>query len=449
MAKYGAWSRAGVRGPGSAALLAVVLSAAAQAAGTGGAKAPSAGESGGPGLALLAAKVLTAELGGAGVVDHAVVLVRDGRIEGVHARRGFEVPVGYEVLDLGPRWLAPGMVELHCHVAAGLSDLSETGFLTNPEMRVSVAVRPGNELLKEGVAGGVTSVLHIPGSATNMGGQGVLLRSAFEHYEEALLRDPGSLKLAQAGNPERRGPWFPGRSFMNFNTASTFRRGLAYAKRMEEAAAGGPPVERDLQFDVFRELAAGRAQVSTHTQIYQVVLMTMRMSRDYGVPFFIDHGTFDGWKAAKVAEELQVPAILGPRQITTGIRAPGFAEYDQDGAILGVAAQYQAQGHTRVGFNTDCVGSRGAGGPAQEELSLQAAMGVRYGFDNSHMQAVRGVTSVPAATAGLPNLGTIEAGKDADLICITGDPLDPRTSVEVVWSKGIKVYDTAAGRRRF
>ena len=259
-----------------------------------------------------------------------------------------------------------------------------------------------------------------------------------------------SLKLAQAGNPERRAPWFPGRSFMNYNTRSTFRRGLAYAERMEAAAPGTEAQGvRDLQFDVFRELSAGRTQVSTHTQIYQVVAMTMSMAEDFGIPFFIDHGTFDGWRAAPEAERIGVPAILGPRQITLGIRAPGFAEYDQDGAIFGVAAKYQDEGHTNVGFNTDCVGTRGRGGPSQEELGLQAAMGVRYGFDNSDMQAVRGVTSVPAATAGLDSLGTIEAGKDADIICVTGDPLDPRCSVEVVWSKGIKVYDTSVDRRRF
>ena len=431
----------------AAALAATVDASDATSPGTAGEPA-AAGAVGGPGLALVARKVLTAA-DGRGFLDNAVVLVREGRIEAVEPRRGFEFPAGYVVVDLGERWLAPGLVELHCHVAAGLRDLSETTYLTNPGMRISVAVRPGNELLREGVAGGVTTVLHIPGSATNMGGQGVLMRSAFEHYEDALLRDPGSLKLAQAGNPERRAPWYPGRSFMNYNTRSTFRRGLAYAKRTEEMEAGGPPVERDLQFDVFRELAVGRTQVSTHTQIYQVVLMTMTFADDFGVPFFIDHGTFDGWLAAPVAERLGVPAILGPRQITNGIRAPGFAEYDQDGAIFGCAAKYQELGHTKVGFNTDCVGSRGRS-VSQEELSLQAAMGVRYGFDDSDMQALRGITSVPAETIDFDHrLGSIEPGKDADLICTSGDPVDPRSSVEIVWSRGIKVYDTAVDRRRF
>jgi len=265
------------------------------------------------------------------------------------------------------------------------------------------------------------------------------------------VRDPGSLKLAQAGNPEGRAPWNPGRSFMNYNTRSTFRRGVNYAKEWHEHEDGeAPRPKRDLQFDIFRSLFEGEAQVSTHTQIYQVVEMTLTMvAQEFGLPVYIDHGTFDGWRAAAKAEALGVPAILGPRQITVGIRSRGFAEYDQDGAVFGVAAKYQDEGHTMVGFNTDCVDG-GRFGPAQEELSLQAAMGVRYGFRNDEAQAVRGVTIVPASAAGLEGrMGSVEPGKEATVVASTGDPTDPRSSVEAVWVLGEKVYDTEVDRRRW
>jgi imidazolonepropionase-like amidohydrolase len=403
------------------------------------------------GVALLAAKVLVCTLDGPIALDHAIVLVRDGRIERVGTRNEVPVPAGYEVRDLGPLWLSPGLIDLHSHVAMGLSDLSETVFLTNPGMRASVGVVPQYVHMQDAVAGGVTTVLHIPGSATNMGGAGVLLRTAGRTYEEMLVRDPGSLKLAQSGNPERRGPWFPQRSLMNWNTRNTFQRGVAYAKRwLQHELDGAPMPERDLQFDVFRSLLANRAQVSVHTQIYQVVRMTLTMvAEDFKLPVFIDHGTFDGYRAAADAGRLGVPAILGPRQVSIPYNNPRMV-IDQDGAIFGVAAKYQEAGHPLVGFNTDAVGPPGSGGPGQEELSLQAAMGVRYGFDNADGDAVRGVTIVPAIAAGIAHrVGSIEAGKDADLIATTGDPNDPRSSVECVWSQGRLVYDTAAERRRF
>jgi len=403
------------------------------------------GAVGQPGLALRTAKALVAEYQGRATIDHAVILVRDGRIEAVGGASSVEIPNGYETIDVGSNWIMPGMIDLHSHVAHGLNDLSDSVYLTNPGMRTSAAIIPGFAYMEEAVAGGVTSVLYIPGSASNMGGQGVLLRTTGDSYEDMELRTPGSLKLAQSGNPERLGPHYPQRSFMNWNTRNTFRRGVAYAKRWMDYEEGkGPKPERDLQFDVFRDLLSGKTQVSTHTQMYQVVLMTLTMiARDFKLPVYIDHGTFDGFRAAAMAEELGVPAILGPRQVCATF--PGFI--DTGGAVEGVAAKYQEAGHKLIGFNTDSIGIFGI---QQTELALQSAMGVRYGFNDDDMDSVRGITIVPAMASGLDEiLGSIEVGKEADLVVVTGDPNDPRNSVEMVFMKGRKVYDTAVDKRRF
>lgn len=97
-----------------------------------------------------------------------------------------------------------------------------------------------------------------------------------------------------------------------------------------------------------------------------------------------------------------------------------------------------------IGFNTD------APVLPQEELQLQAGMGARYGFKYDKLQTVRGLTIVPAVTAGIDHrVGSIEPGKDADLLIVTGDPADPRTSVEGVYTNGEKVYDPAITMRRW
>ena len=261
------------------------------------------------------------------------------------------------------------------------------------------------------------------------------------------IRNPGSLKLAQAGNPESYLSGV-GRSFMNWNTRNTIERGIAYAKRWEAFSNGeGPKPKVDPMWEVFRDLYSKQTQLSAHTQIYQVVLRTVQMIKeDLGLDVYIDHGSFDGWRAAPFAARAGVPAILGPRQISASINIeyrPGmFIVNDNDGAILGMAAKYQEGGCTLIGFNTDApvIG--------QEALPLQASMGVRYGFKNDNVEHVRGLTIVPAFAAGIHDrLGSLEPGKDADFIVTSGDPTDPRTHVHLTYQDGERVYDAEVERR--
>jgi imidazolonepropionase-like amidohydrolase len=409
-----------------------------------------AGEASGPGLAIRAAKILTCAVDGPMVVDNGVLLIRDGLIQAVGPALDVAIPEGYEVVDEEGRWLVPGLVDLHCHIAGpelfkGLNDINDGVYLVNPGLRVVPAVIPSHPDLDRGVGGGVTSVLYIPGSATNMGGQGVLLKTGFEKYEDMQLRFPGSLKLAQAGNPER---WAigVGRSFMNWNTRDTIKRGQAYHQRWKKFESGeGPKPERNPQLEIFHELFSKNTQVSVHTQIYQVVLKTVTMlAGEFGLDAYIDHGTFDGYRAAPIAEQEGVPAIIGPREIATTYNFPGRFVIDTDGAIVGCAAEYQKRGHTMVGFNTDS--------PIvpEEQFSLQAAVATRYGFENDDAQALRGLTIVPAMAAGIDDeVGSLEAGKHADVLVVTGDPADPRTVVERVFIEGRRVYDMSREERRW
>jgi imidazolonepropionase-like amidohydrolase len=403
-----------------------------------------AGEPGGPGLAIKTAKALTVPLEGKQFVDGAVILVKDGLIEAVGSAHETPIPVGYHILDVGDSWVSPGMVELHAHVA-GTFDINDTVYLTNPGVRAAVSVRPGDRKMMMGLAGGVTTILFIPGSGANIGGHGVLLKTGLLDYESMLIRDPGSMKLAQAGNPER---WTirPGRTFMNWNTRNTLERGVAYAKRFAADVKNGiERPEKNLQFEVIRALHEGRAQISTHTQMYQVANMTLTMVADeLGLPVFIDHGTFNAYGVAPRAKELGVSAILGPRNIDPPTASMmGWAGSNPE-RMQGVAAGYQERGLEMIGFNTDS--------PVipQEELSLQAAIAVRYGFEDSELQTVRGLTIIPAKTANIDHLvGSIEVGKHADLLITTGDPVDPRSSVERIFTEGKTVYDTATERQRW
>jgi len=405
-----------------------------------------AGEVGGPGLAIKCAKALVVppDIEQPQVVNRAVVLVKDGKIVGVEPQRTAQIPDGYETIDVGKNWVMPGIIELHCHVG-GTFSINDMVYLTNPGLRASTDVIPANDSLKTAIAGGVTTVLYIPGSGTNIGGQGVLFKTGHEHYEDALIRDPGSMKLAQWGNPES---WAMGvtMTFEHWNTRNTLRRGVAYAKAWEAFENGtGPEPARDIQLDIFRSLYKRETTISTHTQMYQVVLMTLTMvAEEMDLPVFLDHSTIGGWLLGGKAEELGVNAICGPRSVDTLSRGViNWARNKHEG-MRGVAAGYQQTGNTNVGFNTDS--------PVipQETLQLQAAMGVHYGFDDSNLEAVRGLTIVPAMTVFIDDqVGCLLPGRDADLLIISGHPADPRSSVERVFIDGKSVYDTADEPRRW
>ena len=237
-----------------------------------------------------------------------------------------------------------------------------------------------------------------------------------------------------------------GKSVENYNLRAMFRRGAAYAKSWADHEAGkGPEPELKLELELFRQLATGEVPVSVHTQLYQVVLETLTMIKgEFGLNVFCDHSTIGGWAAAPIAAKMGVPAIVGPRQVDTSRFGSWLGRLPTYDRIQGVAAGWQEGGVKLLGFNTDSPVM------PQEELFLQSAMAVRYGFDDSELGTVRGLTIVPAVVAGIADrVGSLEVGKDADILVITGHPSDPRSSVETVLVDGELAYDTERDSRRF
>jgi imidazolonepropionase-like amidohydrolase len=112
--------------------------------------------------------------------------------------------------------------------------------------------------------------------------------------------------------------------------------------------------------------------------------------------------------------------------------------------VRGLAAGWQSLGQKDIGFNTDSPFV------PEEELLVQATMGVRYGMDDSGLAALRGLTIVPARAAAIDErVGSIEPGKDADLLVCDGYPVDPRVTIERTFVNGKLVYDLHREDRRW
>ena len=385
-----------------------------------------------PGVAVRAGKVLTMDDEDR-VFDHAVILIREGRIQAVGPEAEVPVPEGYEVIDAREHWVVTGLVDYHSHIGGNLSDLNDAVYLTNPGLRVDECFKPDNPAVRDARADGITTLLLIPGSAVNMSGFGLMYKSAGRTLEECAVTDPGCIKMAQAGNPERY--WYGvGRSYMNWNLRATLRRLKAYHEAWcayEEGERKSPP-PFDPACEPFRDLFRGRLPTCMHTQIYQVCMMTMLMMHDeFGFWTVPTHSTFDAYLLAPLVAARNMVVIAGPRNIYFDRRTR---------RINGVPARWARGGVKWLGTDTD------APVVPIEEHTFQAALACRFGWEP--YPALKGITRVTAKGAMIDGrVGSIEPGKDGDLGVWTGDPLDPRSWCVLTLVNGRVAYDARKGRR--
>jgi imidazolonepropionase-like amidohydrolase len=374
--------------------IAALLAPALAAAGSASAPAPDT-------VVLHVGKVLTMNAADE-IHSPGMVVLEDGKITyagPVEAREGGPDPV--LALDT---WAVPGFVDLHTHIhSGGFGDINDMVHAVNPELRAAPAYRPGNGVIEVGRAGGVTTLFGIPGSGTNMGGFGLIYKSrSTGGFQASVVRDPGGLKVAQDSNPQRR----------NASDVGVTRAGMEWNLRdvADRALGAYRQGRRDPALENLSRVVSGDLPVLIHTAGSEGVVNTARMWKvKYGAVAVID-----------------IPVNHGPRTI----------DYysSREGRIVGTASEFVDAGVPLFSLNTD------SGVIAEEYFFLQGSMSARYGADAYQM--LRAVTSHPALSFNLAHrVGSLEVGKDADVVLWDGDPLDPRSSVRSVFIDGDLEYD--------
>ena len=374
------------------------------------------------GYALLCAKVLTVDEADR-IYAPGMILVRGGRIAYVGERRA--VPAGYPVLDQPDGWAAPGMVELHSHIhTGGWGDINDMVIPVNPEFRASAGLRPSNADVKRACAGGVTTLFGIPGSGTVNGGFGVLYKAkTHARFDEAVVADPGGMKVAQSYNPERRA-----------GDLGLTRAGLSYIlEDVNDKALGAIRAGRkDPALANLEKVHERKLPVLIHCAGSDGFVAAARMWKvKYRTRCILSHGCFDAHATAPWIVETGAPINAGPRTMDYVVT--------RDGAITGTAAKYIEAGAKDLSLNTDSPVM------PQEELFLQGSMSARLGADAYQM--LRACTIHPARAFGIAGrVGSLEIGKDADVVIRGGDPLDPRARVDLVLIDGRIEYDRRNGQ---
>ncbi len=365
------------------------------------------------------------------------ILVEDGKIKAIrkHMEEGhsMEVPAGAEIVDAEGLQVYPGFVEAHGHIGLdgyGIGyegmDYNELNDIISPQMRGIDGVKPMDPALPKAAAAGVTCVCVGPGSANVLGGTFTTIKTVGKRVDDMVVRDGVAMKCAFGENPKR--VYRDKKDSSRMTTAALLRETLFKAKEyMEKKEAAGDDISKRPAFDMKLEalLPVMRKEIplKAHAHAAEDLFTALRIAREFDLKITLEHVTEGHLIVEELAKE-NVPLAVGP----TLTSASKFELRNKSWITPGVLAAAGCQ----VSIITDS--------PVipQEYLPLCAGLAVQAGMDS--FAALQAITINPAKHAGIADrVGSLEVGKDADMVITDGCPFEVSTKVKHVFIDGKRV----------
>ena len=359
------------------------------------------------------------------------ILVEEGKIKALG--KNLEVPEGAETVDAEGLSVYPGFVEAHGHIGLdgyGIGyegmDYNEMNDILSPQMRGIDGVKPLDPALPKAAAAGVTCVCVGPGSANVLGGTFTTIKTVGRRVDDMVVRDGVAMKCAFGENPKR--VYRDKRDSSRMTTAALLREILFKAREyMEKKEAAGDDLSKRPSFDIKLEalLPVLRREIplKAHAHAAEDIFTALRIAKEFGVKITLEHVTEGHLIVEELAEE-NVPLAVGP----TLTSASKFELRNKSWTTPGVLAAAGCQ----VSIITDS--------PVipQEYLPLCAGLAVQAGMDP--FAALQAITINPARHAGIEDrVGSLEVGKDADIVITDGCPFEVSTKVKYVFIDGKEV----------
>ena len=406
-----------------AAAALVLAPAAAPAAASATASAPAA-TSDAP-RAFVHARVIP--IAGAEIPD-GVLVIEGSRISAVGAFGEVRIPRDAVVTDLAGKVVMPGLVDTHSHVGGGWGADGSTPI--QPDVRVADSIDCRNPGFQRAQAGGITTLNVMSGSGHLMSGQTAYLKNRDANTIEEMQiigadgKPAGGMKMANGTNSQRAAP-FPGtRSKSAALVREQFLKAQAYREKLKRAKKGEEP-ERDLAMEALLEVLDGKRIVQHHTHRHDDIMTVLRLKEEFGFRVVLHHVS-EAWKVAGEIAAAKIPCSV------IVIDAPGGKIEARDLALE--TGRILEEAGVVVAFHTDdwITDSR---------LFLRsAALAVRAGMTREG--ALRALTINGASMIDMQDrIGTLEKGKDADFIVLSGDPFSAYTLVEQTFVSGVRVFN--------
>ncbi|MFW5915284.1 MAG: amidohydrolase [Planctomycetota bacterium] len=344
-----------------------------------------------------------------------------------------DIPPDAEIVDARGAVVVPGLVEPHCHTGihgeaegpAG-NDVNESHDAVTPHLRALDGINPLDVGMQDAVRAGITTVNVGPGSANPIGGQFAALKTAGSPVvDERIILQSTGMKMATGENPKRVYGNQDKTPSVRPATAALLRETLYEAREyLEEIERKGPDdIDRDFKKEALRPVMEGKIPPRIHAHRADDIVTAVRICEEFGLCPVIEHCT-EGHKVADLLAEKDIPVILGPFMSSRSKRELRERTFRTAGVLSEVGVE--------VALMTDSPVI-----PVQY-LPLMAAFAVREGMDPD--EALRAITINPARICGIDQrVGSLEVGKDADLVILEGQPLDPRSRVQHVFVSGEEI----------
>ena len=370
-----------------------------------------------------------------GNINNGSVYVKDGKIMAVGA--SVTAPSSATVIDAGGKYLTPGIIDSHSHIALD-DDVNEATSPVTPQMMMIDAFDYRDKAIYRTLAGGVTTSLLLHGSANMIGGQAIVIKHKYGLGRDAMLFPgaPRSIKFASGENPKRvygSRDQLPSTRMGNFavqrealvQAQDYMREWDDYNAKVKAGAADAKRPKRDLKLDALADVLRGKLFVQIHCYRSDEMLTEMAMAKEFGYKLRAFHHALEAYK---VADQLAA-ANVG---IATFADWWGYKNEAWD-AIPWNAVMAMRKG-VKVAIKSDS-------GDFARRLNQEAAKTMRYGGATEE-EALKMITLNAAWIIGVDDrVGSIDVGKDADLVVWDGYPLSSYGVPNKVFIDGDVYFD--------
>jgi len=349
-----------------------------------------------------------------------------------------ELPADVSIIDAAGRWVTPGLIDPHSHLGVyavpGLQAHADGNEATNPltpQVRAAESFWPQDPALERALAGGVTTIHVLPGSANLVGGEGQTfrLRHGLSASSMAFAGAPRTMKMACGENPKRvYGKRRKSAPSTRMGEVAQLRQALANARSYQPKEGEAPDYGKLALAGVVR----GEILIQNHCYRADEMLLRLELFEEFGITPRAFHHAIEAYKIRDALAETAVGAVVWVDW--WGKKAEMLDAVPANAALLHEAG-------VRVGLHSDS--------PLDiQRLNQQAAKalaaGQRAGVDVDRDDAIRWITANNAWILGIEDrVGTLQPGRDADLVVWSGDPFSVYSRADLVFIEGRLVYERA------